>query len=105
MTCFGGRPPLFWRSIIHRATSSIPGQRYGTAGELAHAIRRLHPRLCRHADIMSRAAGRRQNALRRENPPRVGFVRRGACRFLYSPAQAILFNWTICLSNRIYEVD
>lgn len=48
--CFGGRPPLFWRSIIHRATSSIPGQRYGTAGELAHAIRRRH-RICVVAEI------------------------------------------------------
>ena len=40
--CFGGRPPLFWRNIVYRATSSIPGQRYETAESLARAIRHRH---------------------------------------------------------------
>ena len=43
--CFGGRPPLFWRGIIHKATSSIPGQRYRTAEALACAIRSRY-RIC-----------------------------------------------------------
>lgn len=37
---FGGKPPSCWNAIIRRATSSIPEQRYKTAGELAAAIRR-----------------------------------------------------------------
>ena len=40
--CFGGKPPLFWRNIVYRATSSIPGQRYETAESLARAIRHRH---------------------------------------------------------------
>lgn len=36
---FGGNPPRTWESIIRRATSSIPAQRYETVDDFATAIR------------------------------------------------------------------
>ena len=36
---FGGNPPCTWESIIRRATSSIPAQRYETVDDFATAIR------------------------------------------------------------------
>lgn len=36
---FGGKPPRSWESIIRRATSSIPAQRYETVDDFATAIR------------------------------------------------------------------
>ena len=38
--CFGGRPPRAWRSVVQRATSPLPQQRYRDAGCLVGAIRR-----------------------------------------------------------------
>lgn len=38
--CFGGRPPLAWRNIIRRSTSSIPQQRYADLTAFVRAIRR-----------------------------------------------------------------
>ena len=40
--CFNGTPPRAWISIIRRATTSIPSQRYATVMDLARAIRRRH---------------------------------------------------------------
>lgn len=37
---FGGKPPRSWETIIRRATSSIPAQRYETVDDFATAIRR-----------------------------------------------------------------
>lgn len=37
--CFGGRPPSAWRTIIRRATSSLPAERYPDVGSLARAVR------------------------------------------------------------------
>ena len=36
---FGGKPPRSWETIIRRATSSIPAQRYETVDDFAMAIR------------------------------------------------------------------
>ena len=36
---FGGNPPRSWETIIRRATSSIPAQRYATVDDFATAIR------------------------------------------------------------------
>ena len=36
---FGGKPPRSWETIIRRATSSIPAQRYETADDFVTAIR------------------------------------------------------------------
>ena len=36
---FGGKPPRSWETIIRRATSSIPAQRYETVDDFATAIR------------------------------------------------------------------
>ena len=44
--CFEGRPPRVWARIIRRATSSIPKERYQTAGDFIRAIR--HRRLSHH---------------------------------------------------------
>ena len=44
--CFEGRPPRIWARIIRRATSSIPKERYQTAGDFIRAIR--HRRLSHH---------------------------------------------------------
>ena len=42
--CFGGKPPLCWRRIIRRATSSLPAERYPNVRSLARAVRlRLLP--------------------------------------------------------------
>ena len=42
---FGGKPPRSWETIIRRATSSIPAQRYETVDDFATAIRkRSRPR-------------------------------------------------------------
>ena len=38
--CFGGKPPARWARIVQRATSSIPGQRYGDIAAFMRAIRR-----------------------------------------------------------------
>lgn len=40
--CFDGHPPRVWSGIIRRATSSIPAERYQTAGEFIHAIQLRH---------------------------------------------------------------
>ena len=40
--CFGGRPPRVWRSIIRRATSSLPDERYPDVATLARAVRLRH---------------------------------------------------------------
>ena len=40
--CFDGHPPAAWSRIIRRATSSIPGERYQTAGDFIRAVRRRH---------------------------------------------------------------
>ena len=40
--CFGGKPPRAWSRIIRRATSSIPGERFQSAGEFIRAVRRRH---------------------------------------------------------------
>jgi serine/threonine protein kinase len=37
--CFGGHPPSAWRTIIRRATSSLPAERYPDVGSLARAVR------------------------------------------------------------------
>ncbi|MBQ6339856.1 MAG: serine/threonine protein kinase, partial [Kiritimatiellae bacterium] len=43
--CFDGHPPRVWSGIIRRATSSIPKERYQTAGEFIRAIQlRRRPR-------------------------------------------------------------
>jgi len=39
---FGGRPPVCWRKIVMRATSSIPDRRYGNVREFLNAIRARH---------------------------------------------------------------
>ena len=41
-TCFGGKPPKAWISIIRRSTSSIPEQRYATVAEFVRAVRLRH---------------------------------------------------------------
>ncbi|MBR4172171.1 MAG: SUMF1/EgtB/PvdO family nonheme iron enzyme [Kiritimatiellae bacterium] len=38
-TCFNGKPPRVWQSIIQRATSSIPSFRYSSVSAFARAIR------------------------------------------------------------------
>ncbi len=40
--CFKGHPPRTWSRIIRRATSSIPGERYQTIGELVRDVRWRH---------------------------------------------------------------
>ena len=40
--CVNGHPPRAWSGIIRRATSSIPRERYQTAGEFIRAIQRRH---------------------------------------------------------------
>ena len=40
--CFDGHAPRAWRSIIRRATSSIPAERYRSAKAFANAVRRRH---------------------------------------------------------------
>jgi serine/threonine protein kinase len=40
--CFGGKPPAAWKSIIRRATSSIPDQRFPSVVAFVSAIRRRH---------------------------------------------------------------
>ena len=40
--CFDGHPPACWRRIITRSTSSLPAQRFVSARDLAHAVRRRH---------------------------------------------------------------
>ena len=40
--CLGGNPPLCWRRIIRRATSSLPSARYGDCAAMARAIRLRH---------------------------------------------------------------
>ena len=40
--CFGGKPPLCWRRIIRRATSSLPAERYPNVRSLARAVRLRH---------------------------------------------------------------
>lgn len=37
--CFGGRPPSAWKTIIRRATSSLPAERYPDVSSLARAVR------------------------------------------------------------------
>ena len=41
-TCFGGKPPRAWRTIIRRATSSLPAERYPDVASLARAVRLRH---------------------------------------------------------------
>lgn len=41
---FHADPPRTWLPIIRRATSSIPGRRYPSVSDLAHAIRHRHDR-------------------------------------------------------------
>lgn len=48
--CFGRRPPRAWRTIIRRATSSIPQERYPNVASLARAVR------CRHLPSLLGAA-------------------------------------------------
>ncbi len=43
--CFGGRPPVAWRPVIRRATSSIPRERYENVAAFAKAVRRRRLRL------------------------------------------------------------
>lgn len=40
--CLGGHPSRAWSRIIHRATSSIPGERYQTAEDFIASVRRRH---------------------------------------------------------------
>ena len=40
--CLGGNPPLCWRRIIRRATSSLPSERYRDCAAMARAIRLRH---------------------------------------------------------------
>ena len=40
--CFDGKPSRAWSRIIRRATSSIPGERYQSAADFIHAVRRRH---------------------------------------------------------------
>ena len=40
--CFDGNPPRAWASIIQRATSSIPTQRYSSVTAFVRAIRQRH---------------------------------------------------------------
>lgn len=54
---FESNPPNSWRPIIRRATSSIPGQRYKTVGDLARAIRRRNwPRRLAVAAVVAAVA-------------------------------------------------
>ena len=41
-TCFGGKPPRAWRTIIRRATSSLTAERYPDVASLARAVRLRH---------------------------------------------------------------
>lgn len=40
LRCFGGRPPLCWRSVLRRATAPLPADRYPDAAAFARALRR-----------------------------------------------------------------
>lgn len=40
LRCFGGRPPLCWRSVLRRATAPLPADRYPAAAAFARALRR-----------------------------------------------------------------
>ena len=40
--CFGGKPPRAWRTIVRRATSSLPAERYPDAASFVRAIRLRH---------------------------------------------------------------
>ena len=51
---FGGKPPRSWETIIRRATSSIPAQRYETVDDFATAIRNRNR--SRHCNIVGLAA-------------------------------------------------
>ena len=51
---FGGNPPRSWETIIRRATSSIPAQRYETVDDFATAIRNRNR--SRHCMIVGLAA-------------------------------------------------
>ncbi len=40
LRCFGGRPPLAWRSVLRRATAPLPADRFPDAAAFARALRR-----------------------------------------------------------------
>ena len=41
--CFGGKVPFGWRTLVRRATSSLPVQRYASAAAFAKALRATSP--------------------------------------------------------------
>ena len=54
--CFGGKPPINWRRLIERATSSIATRRYQSIEELMDAIRdssAIRPRVALVAEVLS----------------------------------------------------